>query len=283
MVEKIKNLFWLLFSSGLEKDHDLEILRKVFLSNLIIFLGVIFLAILGTIAYVQNHLVLAISDFLVIVFLVWLFFYLRKKKNYNMAAFLGTSVIGLFFLFLVANGGVNNSAHVWAFTYPLISLFLLGSVRGSLLSLTLLFIISLIFIFGPFGPVLSDYPVDLIIRFIPAYIVVYSFALVMEKLREIVQQRLENSNRALNRTISDLQSANSEKETLISELQTSLHEIEVLQGILPICANCKKIRNDSGYWEQVEQYVESRSRAQFSHGICPECERKLYGKLDADD
>ena len=70
-----------------------------------------------------------------------------------------------------------------------------------------------------------------------------------------------------------------EKEKLIRELRQALSEIKTLQGFLPICANCKKIRDDEGYWQQIEQYIQSRSDARFSHSICPECAKKLYPDL----
>ncbi len=60
------------------------------------------------------------------------------------------------------------------------------------------------------------------------------------------------------------------------KLTKALAEVKTLSGLLPICASCKKIRDDSGYWEQIEEYVSERSNAQFSHGICPECMKKLY-------
>lgn len=63
---------------------------------------------------------------------------------------------------------------------------------------------------------------------------------------------------------------------LIAELQEALGEVRQLSGMLPICANCKKIRNDKGYWQSVEQYLSEHSQAQFSHGICPECKEKYY-------
>jgi PAS domain S-box-containing protein len=59
-------------------------------------------------------------------------------------------------------------------------------------------------------------------------------------------------------------------------LQQSLDEVRTLRGIVPICANCKKIRDDKGYWNQVEKYVSERTDAEFSHGICPDCAKKLY-------
>jgi PAS domain-containing protein len=65
-----------------------------------------------------------------------------------------------------------------------------------------------------------------------------------------------------------------EKNRLIGQLTHALAEIRTLQGIIPICLSCKKIRDDAGYWHQVESYVGERSNAQFSHGLCPECREK---------
>ncbi len=64
-----------------------------------------------------------------------------------------------------------------------------------------------------------------------------------------------------------------------AELQRALDEIKVLQGFLPICASCKKIRNDKGYWEQIESYISKHSEAKFSHGCCPECAKRVYPEL----
>jgi PAS domain S-box-containing protein len=60
------------------------------------------------------------------------------------------------------------------------------------------------------------------------------------------------------------------------KLQKALEDVRTLRGILPICASCKKIRDDKGYWNQVEKYVTEHSEAQFSHGMCPECLKKYY-------
>lgn len=64
-------------------------------------------------------------------------------------------------------------------------------------------------------------------------------------------------------------------------LRKSVEEIRTLRGIIPICANCKKIRDDQGYWNQVEVYIRDRTEARFSHGICPECVKKLYPDFKA--
>ena len=66
-------------------------------------------------------------------------------------------------------------------------------------------------------------------------------------------------------------------------LQKALDDIRTLRGILPICSNCKNIRDDQGYWTQVEVYVRDRTEAEFSHGFCPECMKKLYPEFEPDD
>ncbi len=70
-----------------------------------------------------------------------------------------------------------------------------------------------------------------------------------------------------------------EKEDLIRKLEDSASKVKTLSGLIPICANCKKIRNDKGYWELLENYLHSHSEADFTHGICPECEKLLYDDL----
>jgi CheY-like chemotaxis protein len=67
-----------------------------------------------------------------------------------------------------------------------------------------------------------------------------------------------------------------EKERLIKELQEAIENIKTLSGLLPICANCKDIRTDDGYWIQVESYLKSHSDLNFTHSICPNCMKKLY-------
>jgi hypothetical protein len=69
------------------------------------------------------------------------------------------------------------------------------------------------------------------------------------------------------------------RETLIAELKQSLADVKQLQGILPICSSCKKIRDDAGYWHQVDVYISRHTEADFSHGLCEECARKLYPEL----
>ena len=82
-------------------------------------------------------------------------------------------------------------------------------------------------------------------------------------------------------TIHDISARNileKEREQLIQDLESALSEIKTLRGIVPICSQCKKIRDGSGYWNRVEEYVEKHSDASFSHSLCPDCSDALYGQ-----
>jgi hypothetical protein len=84
-----------------------------------------------------------------------------------------------------------------------------------------------------------------------------------------LSEELDNSSQAL--------------EKLNRELQSALEEIQELSDLLPICAACKKIRDDKGYWNQIEHYIAEHAKVQFSHSICPDCAAALYPDIPLDD
>jgi hypothetical protein len=276
----LKQLFLNIITSKLPPDTDLEVLRKFYLLNLILILGTIFLTLLGSISFAQKNHILGAANYLVLSFVLYLFINLRRTKNYSTVAQIGIVAIGLFYLFHVAHGGANNSTYVWVFTYPLITLFLLGSWFGSLASFLLLGLMSIVFAVGDSVAYVTSYEADLILRITACYITVTLLALVMGRVRHITQNRLRISNTKLEEAVKSLEQAQHEKDGLILELQQTIDEVKTLKGIIPMCSACKKIRDDSGYWQQVEEYVKNHSNAEFSHGICPECSKKLYPDLE---
>lgn len=70
---------------------------------------------------------------------------------------------------------------------------------------------------------------------------------------------------------------------LIDDLQKALAHVKTLRGLLPICASCKKVRDDKGYWHQIESYLRTHADLDFTHGICNDCARRLYPDLDLSD
>lgn len=80
----------------------------------------------------------------------------------------------------------------------------------------------------------------------------------------------------VNQDITDIIKSEKEQERLIAELKTALEKVNVLSGLLPICASCKRVKDDHEHWKPVERFIEERSNAEFTHSLCPDCARKLY-------
>ncbi len=111
------------------------------------------------------------------------------------------------------------------------------------------------------------------------FIVVRKWVPEEEKEREDEVNHLHQ----LENEISRRKKVENEKEKIIDELKDALNEIKTLQGILPICMFCKKIRDDKGYWNQIESYIHEHSDATFSHGLCSDCAKKHYPEICKKD
>ena len=96
------------------------------------------------------------------------------------------------------------------------------------------------------------------------------------RLHEEAKGQLERLERLVRERTSALEKTN-------AELTEALGSVQTLSGLIPICAGCKKIRDDRGYWDQVESYITKHSDAKFTHGICPECSRKYYPGITYPD
>ena len=78
------------------------------------------------------------------------------------------------------------------------------------------------------------------------------------------------------KNITERKRVEKEREDLIQSLQSALQQVRILSGMLPICAYCKKVRDDDGYWTQLEGYIRDHSMAEFTHGICPDCKKAFF-------
>jgi hypothetical protein len=120
------------------------------------------------------------------------------------------------------------------------------------------------------------------------YFKLFSFYLIYKAIIEtgirtpykLIFKELDATNRNLKKEIAERIKNKKKREKLITELQVALSEIKKLSGLLPICSHCKKIRDDKGYWNSIDAYIQEHSEATFSHSICSECSDKLYGKDD---
>lgn len=102
---------------------------------------------------------------------------------------------------------------------------------------------------------------------------------ITKPLKKLELRVRVNSVLRMKREMDQRKSHERELEKTVDELRQAMSQVKQLGGLLPICAHCKKIRNDKGYWEKVENYISNHSRAHFSHAICPECTRKNFPDL----
>jgi ABC-type amino acid transport substrate-binding protein len=135
-----------------------------------------------------------------------------------------------------------------------------------------------------FGPILPPPPVPLtlILKYLLFTLGPILFLLAMAGLWYL-KREVARKTQSLREEIRERMQAEEEKEKLIIKLQKAFDEVKTLGGLLPICASCKKIRDDKGYWNQLEVYIQQHTGTAFSHGICPECAKKLYSDLNLYD
>jgi hypothetical protein len=99
------------------------------------------------------------------------------------------------------------------------------------------------------------------------------------RLEYLSLQDVQKTNKKLACEIEERKKSEREKEKVIQKLEKADIQVKTLQSLIPICANCKKVRDDKGFWQEVEKYIEDNSHFQFSHSLCPECSRKLYPQV----
>lgn len=94
--------------------------------------------------------------------------------------------------------------------------------------------------------------------------------------RKPTYEKLRQRIKELETQAIEMRREEDERKDLVAKLQHTLAQMETLRGIVPICSSCKKIRDDNGFWYEIETYIASHTQVEFSHSICPDCEEKLY-------
>lgn len=166
--------------------------------------------------------------------------------------------IGVLFIvsllsFEVAIGGGEGVAFLWLYFHPVAAFFLFG-VREGLFWVLISWVSSLLLLVFNWGP--HPYELAVSLRFMVTYTLVSILAYGMESSRAQYYDQLLKEKAAL---------------------EAALQQVKTLRALLPICASCKKIRDDAGYWHSVESYIGQHMAVEFSHSVCPECHTKLYG------
>jgi PAS domain S-box-containing protein len=228
----IREMLWDTISSGLPGDHDIDTLRKYLLLNSMMIVGTFFIWLLIIVTIVQSIYILSMVNFALSLVLVWLFLHLRRTKNHGFVGIVGTTTTGIFFLFLIAHGGIENTAYLWAMTYPIISLYLLGRKQGTIFSISFCCLASVLFILGDRIEILQNYNISLVIRFVSVYATIFLMGLVTEFVREKVQGRLKNSKYQLENAFKAIQDSTVELTRTNRKLLTEIDERKRIEKAL---------------------------------------------------
>jgi signal transduction histidine kinase len=181
-----------------------DVARKTVFLRFVCWTGIVFLFPMGTLAYFQHNLFLWLTDWGIAATLVANLVYLRITRKLRYVIFSNTCLVAIFFIYLLVTGGVNNTAFVWSYVFPLFSLFLLGPVKGSLANLFFFIPIVGFLLFEPRVLNFTTYPADLKLRYIPSFIVVFIYSFIFEYMRSTSNKHLNDQNNELERLVAEL-------------------------------------------------------------------------------
>jgi|GEM_PF-1192871 len=251
--------------------------------------GVCLAAGLGCLLGVVNNVLLSLPlmatlvTALVGIIYLWLYFDSRRRESYRpyiWVYILNGAILLAITWFL--NGGISGPDLV----ISMVALVALSAVMKTDRFLVVFYlfipIMSLLFLteyYFPSAVIGYSTPkqrfIDVYLSLIVATTVIYAILITILQSYKSEKERLDAANLLLSEKMELLNESN-------ANLQKATGEIKTLSGMLPICAACKKIRDDQGYWNQIESFISEYSDAAFSHSICPACARKLYPELEQD-
>jgi PAS domain S-box-containing protein len=223
-MNSVKRLMKNFVTSGMYDDYDVEIMRKVIMINIVSIIGVANLIPLGILAFVEGNFPLGFFDFVVAAVLIVNLLYLRTSRRYTLVSYVGISFAAVLFVYLFVTGGQNNTGHLWYYTFPLFTSFLLGSKRGAIGSLIILSPAILLFAVNDISPHVAVYETDFKMRFIPSFLVVLGYSYAFENMREKTQYKLGLRNAELQESISELKRTEGELQKIRADLERRVKE-----------------------------------------------------------
>lgn len=255
IITRYKNIF---FPDDILSQISLEERRKRFYVVAVTAITIPIFLIFGLVHCFQDGTIEnSWVDLLMSLFLFATILVLRKLIDGIVVYRIGMAIFSMNLLYYFTNGLYNGTDILWLYLYPLITFYIFGTVEGAvwiIMMMTPVFVI----LYFPYLTGAYGYTDEFRIRFVISIITVSFIAGFLESLRLHSYTQLEKKNRAL---------------------EDALNKVKKLDGLIPICASCKKIRNDKGYWQAVEQYIAQKTDVQFSHGICADCLKKAHPEI----
>ena len=208
---------------------------------------------------------------------LWLYYQGRKSDTYRPVLWLYILIGAMLLVYTwFFNGGLDGSI-TFVSMVALVAMSVVLEIRRLLMVWTVFIpIMSILYLIGYFYPELITGYSSLKQRYVDSYLTFVVSTVVISMIISLIAEnnadetrRLDDANQLLEEKMDILSRTN-------SDLEAALTEVQTLSGLLPICSSCKKIRDDKGYWNQIEACIQQHSYAEFSHSLCPECARELY-------
>ena len=209
----------------------------------------------------------------------YLFLYARSRRHPDFQPYYGIFVVNGVVLLAATwlwNGGLDGSAPMVALVALVALITAVNRNPFRVVGMVFVPLMSILFLIEYLAPFLvqpyasrGERFLDLYVTFLLATFVVTQIILMILKAYREERARADAINQRLSENLEALQQTN-------RNLEKALSEVKTLSGLLPICASCQKIRNDRGYWDRIETYIQAHSEATFSHSLCPDCAHRLY-------
>lgn len=225
--------------------------------------------------YHRKVYITAVSEVVFWVTVVLMLYYGRTPGRQRFVSFLFVLMSCVLAIVASSNSGTHPTVAAWNSLCVLFAFYLLGRRYGTLISMVFVPVSTFIYVMKHSSGA-NAIPLVAILNVSFFMLCISLIAYYFETTRSETEGALLEDIDSRVKTESDLEAA-------VQELKKAIGEIKTLSGLLPICASCKRIRDDKGAWTQIESYIKKNSEAEFSHGICPDCARKLYPDLFNDE
>lgn len=235
--------------------------RKMQLFTICSIFGVGLLSLFFIINIINGNFILMMVDLLLIVIIAIWYVAMYKFKEDLWLYRVGLAALIMAILYAVATASKGEYILYSLFFFPPGIIFFLEKKEGSIWCIALFIVLALLLL-QPISINIYQYEQTNALYFLLSFLFVSFISFQLESSRSHYSNLFLEEHSKLQQ----------EKE----RLEKALEQIKTLTGMLPICASCKKIRDDQGYWNQVEAYIEKHAEVEFTHSICPDCAKKLY-------
>jgi hypothetical protein len=250
-----------LLTSGIPGDFSSPFLRRVRFTNVFGYTTTFALLVFAGLNLSRGNILAVMVETAAALFGVFILVFLRKTSNLDRAQTLLLADITAIMIFLYATGGIAMTGIFWWFTYPVAAFFITGRKKGWYWIAGIMIFGALLKAFGETIGISVPFSYPVLRQFGASFLVVSLVLHLYEATRDDYEKAIEESMR---------------------NLEKAAASIRTLKGLVPICSSCKKIRDDKGFWQQLEVYVSEHTEADFSHGMCDECAARLLKKHEEE-